>query len=177
MPRTIRQSLNHEVFAVEEGLRLGKPQDMLIDPEKHEVALLVLVFKGLPQTATVISRKDVGSFKEDTLPISGMSAVHLAYQVKGSVPLLEQGLHFQNRDVITSEGHNFGRIVDVLLDDDGKVIEYRVAKGWLRRMLHITKVVLPTQLLTAGEHVAVVDAAEMESSDSDDANAEEKVGT
>ena len=33
MPRTIRQSLKHEVFAAKEGMRLGRAQDMMIDPK------------------------------------------------------------------------------------------------------------------------------------------------
>ena len=97
MPRTIRQSLKHEVFAAKEGMRLGRAQDMMINSRRHQVALVVLVHKALPQTATVIAGDGVSSFAEDTLPISALSAVHLAYQVRGSVDLLERGLHFRGR--------------------------------------------------------------------------------
>ena len=62
--------------------------------------------------------------------------------------------------MITVDGHNVGRIVDVLLADDGTVIEYRVAKGLLRRLLRLTKAVMPSQLTTSGEHVAVMESSD-----------------
>ncbi len=176
MPRTIRQSLKYDVFAIEQGIRLGRPQDMLIDPEKHRVAVVLLVHKGLPQVATVIRAEEVGSFAEDTLPVPGLSSVHLAYQLPGSVELLERGLHFRGRDVITDAGHNFGRIIDVLLDDDGRVIHYRVAKGLLRRLLRLTKPVTPSQIQTSGEHVAVIQSDAEPESDETSRDAESPLG-
>ena len=162
MPRTLQSTLKRQVYTVEEGIRLGRPQDMLIDPDRHEVAAVILVDKMIPQTATVIAAKDVRSFAEDTIAIAGLSAVHLAYQERGFAQLIERGHHFKGRDIITSDGHNVGRIVHVLIDDGGKVVEYRVAKGLLRRLLRLTKPVLPSELLTSGGEVAVVEAPQSE---------------
>jgi len=156
MTRSIKACLKLDVYALKEGLRLGRPHDILVDPKKHRVAALIMAIQIAPQTASAIEGRAVKSFSEDTLPVSDVSVVRLGYQEPELLEIIEQNLHFRNRDILSTEGHSLGRIVDVILDDNGGVVEYLVAKGLVRRLLRLHRSVKPSEMRTAGEDVAVV---------------------
>ena len=59
MPIAISKLLKRDVFATQEGLRLGRAQDVLIDRDEHRIALVVLSMRGVAQTATVMKADDV----------------------------------------------------------------------------------------------------------------------
>ena len=156
MPIAISKLLKRDVFATQEGLRLGRAQDVLIDRDEHRIALVVLSMRGVPQTATVIEADDVHSWAEDTLPIDSVKATHLAHEVPNAIDLVQQNLQFRGRDVYSSSGHKLGRIVDVIVDEKGNVTEYKVASNLFKRLFHITESVAPANVRTAGGDVAVV---------------------
>ena len=160
MSIAISKLLKRDVFAVNEGLRLGRAQDVLIDQDEHKIALVVLNMRGVPHTATVIDADDVRSWAEDTLPVEGVTSTRLAHEVPEAIELVERNLHFRGRDVFSTSGHKLGRIIDVVIDDRGKVTEYQVASNMFKRLFHITDSVAPDNVKTAGTDVAVVSQPE-----------------
>jgi uncharacterized protein YrrD len=166
MTRTLQDCLKCEVIASEEGLSLGRPRDMLIDPEQHRIAVVVLATTPVLQLTTVFAASRVSSFAEDRLAIGGLSDVQLAYQAPDLLTIIERGLHFRGRDVVTPEGRNMGRIVKILVDEKGQVTEYHVAKGFLRRVFRRTQTLNPSQLITSGAGIAVAEGHPKEAEDS-----------
>lgn len=166
MARTLQECLKCEVIASEEGLSLGRPRDMLIDPEQHRIAVVVLAASPVLQLTTVFAASRVPSFTEDRLAISGLTDVRLAYQAPDLLAIIERGLHFRGRDVVTPEGRNMGRITRVLVDEKGQVTEYRVAKGFLRRLFRRTQTLSPSQLITSGAGIAVAEGPSKEAESS-----------
>jgi sporulation protein YlmC with PRC-barrel domain len=151
----LKKVLKREIVSIDEGLTLGTPTDILIDPEQHRVAVVVLTAGAVPETSVVAYADAIQSFDSDTLAIRSINALRLAAHDDEARQLLHRGLHFRDHPVLTSTGAKLGRIRNVLIDHEGQVVEYRIRRrplGFLRRTLRIT----PTDLRTSGGQVAVI---------------------
>jgi uncharacterized protein YrrD len=142
---------------MKEGVKLGKPKDILLDLEKHKVALVVVAKAETPHLYTVVAAGAIQSFNTATLPVSGLNDVSLAHMQPPLMNAVERDLHMRGRDVLTGGGHVLGHVVDVELDDRGNVQEYRIRRNLLDTLLPRTHAVLPSELRTAGQQVAVLD--------------------
>lgn len=150
----LKKCLKRNVVAVDKGIRLGRPADALIDPRTHRIAWIVLLRGKAEEACVVFPGSAVHSFAEDYLAIDGVEQLSLAYRERQALEVLQQGWKFPGRAVLTRRGDNLGRIVDVHIDDRGRVTEYLVRKGvlgWFKKARHI----FPSELQTSGEDVAV----------------------
>jgi sporulation protein YlmC with PRC-barrel domain len=137
MPR-LRQLLKLEVYAVDEGVSVGRPADILVDPERHEVALLVLSYGKIPETAVVCPADAIGIFSNESLTIKSLKALHIAVHDKKSLEGLERGIRLRGRTVITAQGKRLGQIAGIEVDEKGKVARYLLRKprlGLFRPMI------------------------------------------
>ena len=50
MAITLKKLLRREVVALDSGRALGRPADILVDPERHRVAVIVVTKGALPET-------------------------------------------------------------------------------------------------------------------------------
>jgi len=144
-----------QVVTLAEGRQLGRPGDLLVDPERHRVAVVVLTAGLVPETSVIVSADDVQSFESDTLAIESLAALKVAAHDEAALTLLARGLRLKGQPVLSARGEQLGRIRTVLVDARGVVTEYRVRKGLLgffRRALRVD----PATLRTAGGEMAVV---------------------
>jgi uncharacterized protein YrrD len=155
MSSRISRILKREVVTVAEGRRLGRPEDIALDPEGHRVAYLVLARGALPDTSLVVPAGKVSSFDADALAIESLDSLLIAARDEEALRLLRRDEDFRRRPVLTSQGMNLGRVSEVLVDERGSVIEYRVRKGVLGRLMPARKV-HPAELGTFGGEIAVV---------------------
>lgn len=155
MATTLTKLLRREVVALDTGRTLGRPADVLIDPERHRVAVIVITRGSLPETSVVVHAKDVQSFAADTIAIDRLGSLIVAAHDPQALELLRRGLEFRGRPVLSSEGKSLGRITSILVDEAGHVAQYRVRKGLLGYLRPSLKVD-PADLRTSGGEVAVV---------------------
>ncbi len=156
MATTLRKVLRREVVALDSGRALGRPADIVVDPERHRVALVVLTRGSLPETSVVVHARHVHSFDADTIGVDSLEALRVAAQDEETLELLRRGLELRGRPVLSAEGRRLGRITTIVVDADGTVRQYRIRKGllgYLRPSLKID----PKELRTAGGDMAVVD--------------------
>ena len=71
----LKKVLKREVFALAEGESLGRPADLLVDPEQDRIALVVLSIGAVPELSVVARADAVQSFESDTLALEGIGVV------------------------------------------------------------------------------------------------------
>lgn len=143
-----------EIVTAQEGIVLGRPRDFLIDPRTHRVAAIVLAAARAEQASIVIPASAAHGFEADTLTIESLDALELAFRNPAMLDLLERGFRMQGRRIISEAGADLGTIAQVLVDAEGRVLEYRVKRGfwgWFGR----THAVAPEVLSTSGGDVAI----------------------
>jgi uncharacterized protein YrrD len=150
----LRDVIKRDLVALEEGIDLGRPHDLLIDPSKHTVVAVVLTHGSAPETWVVCAPGEVKSFSADTLAISSLRSIHLAFHDAAVLKLIRSGIRLRGHAVLTQEGRKLGRITDADLDETGKVAEYFLKKGilgWLGRRRRISS----DELQSVGVDVAI----------------------
>ncbi len=155
MAATLRKLLRRQVVALDTGRALGRPADILIDPDRHRVAVVVITRGRVPETSVVVHARHIRSFDTDTLGVDSLGALTVAAHDEEALGLLGRGLELRGRPVLTAQGRRLGRITAVLVDAEGAVTQYRVRRGLLG-YLRPTLKVSPEELRTAGGEVAVV---------------------
>ncbi len=153
----LRDVLKRDMVALQEGIDLGRPQDFVIDPSKHTVVAVVLAHGAVPETWVVCGSGEVSSFSSDTLAISSLQSIHLAFQDAEILKLIRAGVRLRGHIVLTQEGRKLGRITDADLDERGKVGYYLVKKGilgWFGRRESVSA----EELQNVGVDVAVTKA-------------------
>lgn len=124
----LRRLLRREILAVDSGREIGRPSDFLVDPKKHEVALVVLSYGSIPETAVVAPATAVESFDTDALALDSIESLQLAVHDKHLLEQLEQGIQLRHRLVFSHEGSRIGTIVAIDVDAKGHVVEYRLRR-------------------------------------------------
>ncbi len=147
--------VDRDVVAIAEGRTLGRPHSILIDPDQHRVAVIVMVPSHVRELTVVARARSVKSFESDTIALEALSSLRLAAHDEMALDLLAGRVTFLGREALSSHGHRLGTIKDVLIEDDGRVSEYWIRKrtlGFLRRLLKVN----PDDLSAAPGGVAVV---------------------
>lgn len=159
MPSKLKSIRKRDAVTVAEGREVGRPADVLIDPERHEVSIVVLTRGALPDTSVIVHADRVRSFDSDTLAIEDLDSLKIAARDDEALTLMRRGLEFQGRPLLTSEGRRLGKIRQVVVDQEGRVIAYHVRRGllgWLQPALRIE----PVDLGTSGGEIAVTRGSE-----------------
>jgi sporulation protein YlmC with PRC-barrel domain len=155
VPSKLSRVVKRQVVTVAEGRRLGRPEGVALDPERHRVAYLVLARGALPDTSLVVAAEKVSSFDTDALAIDSLDSLLIAARDEEALRLLRRDEDFRRHPVLTSRGMKLGRVSGVVVDERGEVISYRVRKG-IRGWLMPAQKVKPDELGTFGGEVAVV---------------------
>lgn len=150
----LKDILKRHVVALDQGLDLGKVQDILLHPSEHRVACLVVRTAMVSELAVVCRAGDVRSYDEDTLAIRGLKVLMLGHESEEMLDLLHAGSHLRKRPMLTSEGKSMGRIRRVDIDAKGDVVMYHVAHGLFG--LFGRAEVAPKDVRVMGGDVAVI---------------------
>lgn len=162
----LKKVAKRQIVTLAEGRKLGKPADILVDPDRHVVAFLVVTAGAVPETSVVVGAGDVQSFESDTLAIQSLSSLEVAAADDAALALLHNGLRLRGQPVLGAGGMKLGRISRVLVDERGNVVEYRVRKrpfGFFRPSLKLS----PEALRTSGGEMAVVAGPAVEPKDAE----------
>lgn len=156
MASKVEQILKRELVTAAEGRRLGKPEDVVLDPDRHEIAYLLVNRGAVHDTALVVQAEAVRSFGTDALAVDRLDSLTIAGRDPQALRLLERDVEFRRHPVLTSKGVDLGRIASIVVDERGHVLEYRVRKGLLGWLKPAQKVE-PATLGTFGVEAAIVD--------------------
>jgi PRC-barrel domain protein len=99
----------------------------------------------------------VRSFDTDTLAIESLDSLKIAAADPAALELLARGRDFRGQPLIDARGTKLGKVVQIRLDEHGRVVEYRARRGPLGWLKPATKI-KPAQLRTGGGDIGVVHA-------------------
>jgi uncharacterized protein YrrD len=151
---TLKQLTKKPLYDTETGVVIGKAQDVLVDPKNHKIGLIVLSYGNVLETSVVCDVSAVGQFGNDSLTIPSISKLHLAIHDPSSLDELTRGISLRKRTVITPDGTNLGNIVATEIDNDGRVVNYRLRRPRLGR-LRPTFTMKPDTISQLGEGVVI----------------------
>jgi len=115
----------------------------------------VLARGNVPDSTLFVSAEEVRSFDTDTLAIDSVDCLRVAATDATALALLVKGLDFRGHPLIDAQGRKLGKVVQMRVDERGRVVEYRARRGllgWLKPRTKIT----PAQLRTAGGEMGVL---------------------
>jgi sporulation protein YlmC with PRC-barrel domain len=151
----LKTILKRDVVTLAEGRNLGRPADILIDRERHVASLVVLAQGHVPETTLFVTAEEVRSFDTDTLAIDSLDSLKIAATDQAALALLTSGRAFRAHPLVDARGTKLGKVVQIRLDEHGRIVEYRARRrplGWLKPATKIK----PAQLRTAGGEIGVV---------------------
>lgn len=150
----LKHLLKVDIVARDAGLNIGRPSDILVDPETHRAALMVLSYGKVPETSVVFPASAVASFSGDALTIPDLATLHLALRDDLSMSQLQRGIRIRGRTVFTAAGKHLGSVAAIEVDGEGKVVEYRIRQPRLG-LLRPTLPLKPADVGALGENVVV----------------------
>ncbi|MGE3074762.1 MAG: hypothetical protein AB7N24_01425 [Dehalococcoidia bacterium] len=151
----LKSLLKREILARDVGRVIGKPEDVLVDPESHKVSLIVLNYGELPETSVVLPADAVGIFDTDAMTIESLDQLHLAQHEKVLLSKMEAGLKLRSRSTFTNDGVRLGTLDGIDIDRTGNVEAYHIRKPRFG-LLRPRTIVSPSEVGGLGEDVAVV---------------------
>jgi sporulation protein YlmC with PRC-barrel domain len=150
----LKALLKRDVVTLAEGRNLGRPADIVIDRERHVASLVVLARGNVPDATLFVSAEDVRSFDTDTLAIESLDSLKIAATDPAAMALLAPGRDFRDHPLIDARGTKVGKVVQIRLDERGRVVEYRARRGPLGWLKPATKIE-PAELRAAEGEIAV----------------------
>jgi uncharacterized protein YrrD len=144
-----------DVVALADGRNLGPPARVVLDPDRHRVAAVVMVANRVPELSVYFRPSAVVSFDSDTLAIESLTHLRVAANDEYVLELLARR-RIHDRTAFSSQGNELGQITDALLDARGNVLEYWIRRkrlGLVRPRLRIH----PDAVTAPAGHLAVVD--------------------
>ena len=167
MPR-LSALAKREVLAMDVGRRIGRPAEILVDPARHQVSLVLMTEGAVPELSVVIPAAAIGTFDLDALTVRSMTDAHLAVHDPALLSELEAGLALRRRPVFTKDGERLGTIDGVDIDATGNVTSYRVRKPRLG-FLRPRHVLSPADVGGLGTEFAVATSPDARASSKDEA--------
>lgn len=154
MSTTLNGLYDLEVVTLAEGLRLGRPTQLIMDVDDHRLAYVVVADGAVPDTAVIAHAEAIASIGTDTLALHGLAALDLAFHDQRALELMRRGLVLAGLAVVTDAGEELGEISDVELDAKGAVVSYHVRRSGMGRMLRAHRV-LPADVRSVGQVMTV----------------------
>ena len=140
------------------GERIGRIQDLIIDPEQRQVLALLIKPVGLLTSSRAVLYEGVRSVGKDAVVVTNESFIVPVDRHPGLKAAKNRGITILGKPVMTEGGRMLGIIRDVVIDSaSGRVHGYVMtnlsAKGFPR---HFSPVLPADETIVVGRHLAMV---------------------
>ena len=158
-----RDLIGRLIVTVTRGEIVGKVKDVLIDPDKWEIAALVLPGKMFSKETLIIPRAVVHVFGQDVILVKSNETMPRDDTLNHVASLIAVSGEMKGRQIATEKGVKVGLLDDVLVDEAGKVVAYDLAKVFVKGSLskskeipfHATRSVGPDLIIVDGNTIDV----------------------
>jgi uncharacterized protein YrrD len=153
-----RELIGRALVSVTNGKRIAKVQDVLVDPHTLQVSALVTSKRGL-------FKQEIEALLADSVKVWGEDAILVSHPnvVVGedSLPDLGQWLSVSDRlagrIVVSAEGLHIGVLDDVVIDTQGRVVEYALSQVFVEGLVAELNRIPVEMTRSLGEDVLVLD--------------------
>ena len=158
-----RDLIGRLIVTVTHGEIVGKVKDVLIDPDRFEIAALVLPTRGLKKTVMVLPRGVIHMFGKDVVLVKSNEAMPRDNTLSSVASLIAVSGEMKGRQVATEKGVRVGLLNDVLVDEDGKVVGWDLSKVFITGPVAESKQIPFGATRSVGPDLIIVDADSLES--------------
>jgi uncharacterized protein YrrD len=152
-----RDLIGKPIVTVMHGEIVGKVKDVLIDPERFEIAALVLPGKMFSRETTILPRSVVHVFGKDVILVKSNEAMSRDDTLDGVASLIAVSAQMKGRPIATEKGVRVGILNDVLVDESGKVVAYDLAKVFVKGTVAESKEIPFQATRSIGPDLIIVD--------------------
>ena len=149
--------IGKDVLSLEDGTRLEKVSDLIVDPGGQRLVALVIDEGGLMSPARVVPMGEVTGFGKDAVVVRGPGSIVSTNQDDELRAIVDQKEKILGKEVYTVQGDDQGKIADVYFDEPtGTVIGYEVSGGLIGDVTKGTSFLATDDITTIGSDVIYV---------------------
>jgi len=159
----VAQSLkDFQIISITNGQKIGKVQDVLVDPARTRLAGIVVSSGSLlSRKSLVIPRDKVVVWGEDVILVENPDVL----QPKGKLDGLEDWLSASNNlkgmEVISTDGTKIAEIKDVVINADAQLVGYDLNQVFIEGSINKSKRIAVKATKSLGPDVLIVDPEKM----------------
>lgn len=117
------------IISTSDGQRIGKVEDILIDPGNMKIEGIVTSRGGFMRPdVRAIKASDVEVWGQDVVLVTSPDVILRREEISGLENCLSATEQIQGRDVITLDGQRIGELRDLFIDNKGNMAGYEVSK-------------------------------------------------
>ena len=162
-----RELIGKPMVTIQHGEMIGKVRDVLIDPDRYEIAALVLPGKLFSRKTMVLPRHQVHVFGIDVILVKSNEAMPRDDTLENVSSLLAVAKQMKGQEVVTEQGLRIGEVDDVLIDEKGRVVSYALKKISVEGPIAESKRIPLSFTRTLGPDVIIVDSSALAAGASD----------
>jgi uncharacterized protein YrrD len=122
--------IGKDILALDEGTRLQKVNNLIIDPGGQRLVGLVVDEGGLMSSTKVVPIEEVSSFGRDAVVVEGQHSIVTTAEAPEIKDIVDHAEKFVGKKVFTVTGDDQGTIADIYFDEPtGTVLGYEVSGG------------------------------------------------
>jgi uncharacterized protein YrrD len=154
--RSVSELRGKTILSVNDGAKIGSVDDVLIDPNSLRVAALTVTSGGVFDRETnYVPASDVNKWGKDAVLVEGREVFRAEADITDRESWISAANKLNGLTMVDSHGTRLGRIEDVLIDDSGKIVSYRISDS----MMGGSARDIPAETTKAmGEDVVIVEA-------------------
>ena len=152
-----RDLIGRLIITVTRGEIVGKVKDVLIDPEKWEIAALVLPSKAFRKETNIIPRGVVHIFGRDVVLVKSNEAMPRDDTLEHVASLIAVSGEMKGRQIATEKGVRVGVLNDIVVDEAGKVVAYDLAKVYVKGPIAESKEIPFHATRSVGPDLIIID--------------------
>jgi uncharacterized protein YrrD len=149
--------IGKDILSLEDGLRLDKVNDLVVDPEGRSVVALLVSEGGFMSSSMVVPTEEVSSYGKDAVVVRSRGSVISAGEDPELRTMVERQEKILGKKVFTTAGDAQGSISDIYFDDaTAAVVGYEVSGGLLGDATKGTSYLATDEITTIGNDVIYV---------------------
>ncbi len=160
----IQDLIGKPIITVNRGENIGKAKDVLIDPNKFEMAALVLPPSKLFSKETlVVPRTVIHVLGQDVILVKSKELVARDSTLPALASLLAVMGQLKGRHIATEKGVKVGVLNDILIDDGGQIVGYDLSKVFIQGPIAESKRIAVRITRSIGPDLIIIDSKQLES--------------
>jgi uncharacterized protein YrrD len=155
------------LITIQHGEMIGRVKDVLIDPDRYEIAALVVPGKLLSRKTMVLPRHQVHVFGTDAILVKSNEVMVRDDTLENVSSLIAVRKQIRGQAAVTEQGLRIGIVGDVLIDEKGRMVSYALSRVFVKGHIAESKVIPLSFTRTLGPDVIIVDSSALSAEVSD----------
>jgi uncharacterized protein YrrD len=149
--------IGKEILSLEDGVKVDKVNDLVLDPAGQRVLALVVSTGGFMSSSKVVPLEEVASFGKDAVVTRSVASVVTASEDPALAGLVDGQDRIRGKRVYTSTGEEQGSIADIYFDEQsGYIVGYEVSGGMFGDAAKGTSYLATDEITTIGGDVIYI---------------------